>query len=259
MDLGTIGGIVVCFILIFASFIIGGSSPLLYWDLPSVLITVLGSFATIVISNPMRRVTNLVKVYGVAARIPKLETEKTIRILVEFSERARREGLLALEDNVQELDDEFMRKGVQLVVDGTDPEIIKTILENEMGQIESRHFDNCKLIDDWSKLAPAFGMIGTLIGLVAMLANLEDKSAIGPNMAVALITTFYGALMSYILLSPVKAKLDDRTKNEMLLKSIMLEGVLSIQAGDNPRVLLEKLVAFLPPKMREALRAEQKD
>jgi len=259
MDIGTIGGIALSFLLIFASFIIGGASPLLYWDLPSVLVTVLGSLCTIFIAHPISRVMNIGKVYAAACKIPKLETEKIIRILVEFSERARREGLLALEDNVQELDDEFMRKGIQLVVDGTDPEIIKTILENEMSQIESRHGEGCKLLDDWSKLAPAFGMIGTLIGLVGMLANLEDKSAIGPNMAVALITTFYGALMANILFIPVKGKLEDRTNNEMLLKAIMMEGVLSIQAGDNPRILFEKLVAFLPPKTREALRAEQKD
>ncbi|MFQ3621645.1 MAG: MotA/TolQ/ExbB proton channel family protein, partial [Spirochaetales bacterium] len=176
--------------------------------------------------------------------------------VVEFSERARREGLLALEDNLQELDDEFMRKGIQLVVDGTDPEIIKSILYNELNQIQERHATAIKVFEDWGKLAPAFGMIGTLIGLVAMLAKLEDKSSIGSGMAVALITTLYGAILANLILIPIGTKLVDRDKTETLTKEIIIEGILSIQSGDNPRILLEKLIAFLPPAQRESLKQE---
>ncbi len=256
MDIGTIGGIIGGFLAIVLSIFIGGASPILYWDVPSMFITIIGSTCALIVGTPIARVLSLGKYFSIAMKVPKLETEKIVRILVEFSERARREGLLALEDNVQELDDEFMRKGIQLVVDGTDPEIIKSILFGELNQIQERHATAAKVYDDWGKLAPAFGMIGTLIGLVAMLANLEDKAAIGPNMAVALITTFYGAIMANLIFIPIKGKLDDRNKDESLLKEIMIEGILSIQAGDNPRILLEKLIAFLPPKQRESLRQE---
>lgn len=256
MDIGTIGGILAGFVLILAGIFTGGASLFIYWDLPSVLITVAGSFAALMVTHPMQRVLSSFKVFGFAIRVPKVEVERLIRILVEFSERARREGLLALEDNLQELDDEFMRKGIQLVVDGTDPEIIKTILYNELNQIQERHADNALVFEDWGKLAPAFGMIGTLIGLVAMLANLEDKSSIGSGMAVALITTLYGAVLANLIIIPVGAKLADRSKVESLTKEIIIEGILSIQSGDNPRILLEKLIAFLPPVERESLRQE---
>jgi len=256
MDIGTIGGILAGFALILAGIFTGGASLVIYWDLPSVFITLGGSFAALLVTHPVRRVLSSFQYFNIATRIPKVEVEKLIRILVEFSERARREGLLALEDNLQELDDEFMRKGVQLVVDGTDPEIIKNILYNELNQLQERHSDNIKVFEDWGKLAPAFGMIGTLIGLVAMLANLEDKSSIGSGMAVALITTLYGAILANLIVIPVGAKLGDRSKVESLTKEIIIEGILSIQSGDNPRILLEKLIAFLPPAQRESLRQE---
>jgi chemotaxis protein MotA len=256
MDIGTIGGIIGGFVLILLGILVGGVSPFLYWDAPSLLITIGGSFCALMVTHPVPRVLSAIKFFTIATRVPKVETERIIRILVEFSERARREGLLALEDNLQELDDEFMRKGIQLVVDGTDPEIIKNILYNELNQIQERHGDGIKLFEDWGKLAPAFGMIGTLIGLVAMLANLEDKSSIGTGMAVALITTLYGAVLANLIIIPVGSKLGDRNKVESLTKEIIIEGILSIQSGDNPRILLEKLIAFLPPVQRESLRQE---
>jgi chemotaxis protein MotA len=256
MDIGTIGGIIAGFVLIFLGILVGGASPAIYGDAPSVLITIGGSFCALLVTHPIPRVLSALKFFTIATRVPKLETERIIRILVEFSERARREGLLALEDNLQELDDEFMRKGVQLVVDGTDPEIIKNILYNELNQLQERHADGIKLFEDWGKLAPAFGMIGTLIGLVAMLANLEDKSSIGSGMAVALITTLYGAILANLIIIPVGNKLGDRNRVESLTKEIIIEGILSIQSGDNPRILLEKLIAFLPPVQRESLRQE---
>ncbi len=256
MDIGTIGGIIGGVILIIIGIVLGGASPLIYWDAASVMITIGGSFSALLVANPLSRVLSSMKYFSIALKVPKMELERIIRILVEFSERARREGLLALEDNLQELDDEFMRKGVQLVVDGTDPEIIKNILYNELNQIQERHGVAIKVFEDWGKLAPAFGMIGTLIGLVAMLAKLEDKSAIGSGMAVALITTLYGAVLAYLILVPIASKLSDRDKIETLTKEIIIEGILSIQSGDNPRILLEKLIAFLPPIQRESLKQE---
>jgi chemotaxis protein MotA len=149
-----------------------------------------------------------------------------------------------------------LRKGVQLVVDGTDPEIIKNILYNELNQIQARHQHGILLIDDFSKQAPAFGMIGTILGLIIMLARIEDRSTIGQGMSVALMTTFYGALIGYLMFGPLKKKLEDRDGAETLVKEIMIEGILSIQGGDNPRILEEKLLCMLPPGRREAVRQQ---
>ncbi|MDR2587972.1 MAG: motility protein A [Spirochaetales bacterium] len=254
MDIGTLGGIVIGSIVLITGVLLGGAPILIYWDLPSVFITLIGSMASLFIAHPLKRVLGMFKLFTITTKIPKDDTERNITVLVEFSERARREGLLALEDNVQELEDEFMRKGIQLVVDGTDPEVIKTILFNELNQVQARHEDGIKIYEDWGKFCPAFGMIGTLIGLIAMLANLQDKSAIGSGMAVALITTLYGAIAANFIIIPLATKLGVRHKSETALKEIIIEGILSIQAGDNPRILQEKLLAFLPPVQREALR-----
>jgi chemotaxis protein MotA len=193
---------------------------------------------------------------GIVFNTPKYEEERLITQLVTYSEKARREGLLALEDDLEDLEDEFLRKGIQLVVDGTDPEIIRNILYTELNKIEERHDGALTMFDDWSKTAPAFGMIGTLLGLIGMLTRLEDKSSIGTNMAIALITTLYGAVLAYMLLIPFKRKLEERNKAESLVKEIIIEGVLSIQSGDNPRILEEKLISFLPPERRAAVREE---
>ncbi|MDR1315606.1 MAG: motility protein A [Spirochaetales bacterium] len=259
MDLSTIIGLAGCWAVFTASILIGGASPLIYIDIPSVVMVLGSSFFALFIANPVGRILGIFKYFMQTIRLPSYEIEKTIRIMVEFSERARREGLLALEDNLQELDDEFMRRGIQLVVDGTDPEIIKSIMYNETSQIESRHSANVKVFDTWGALFPAFGMLGTLIGLIAMLANLQDQSTLGSGMALALITTLYGSMGANMFCIPLSAKLNDRTKTEVLFKEVVIEGVLSIQSGDNPRILQEKLIAFLPPSQREGLRAEAKE
>jgi chemotaxis protein MotA len=176
--------------------------------------------------------------------------------IVSFSEKARREGLLALEDDLDDLDDPFMRKGLQLVVDGTDPELVKSIMENEVEQMVNRHDENKRVFDDWATFAPAFGMIGTLMGLVMMLVNLSDRASIGPYLAVAIITTFYGAIICYLFCQPLGTRLDQMTNDEVLMKAIILMGVLSIQSGDNPRIVKDKLVTFLPPNQREEISEE---
>jgi len=153
-----------------------------------------------------------------------------------FSDKARREGLLALEEELEDLDDEFMKKGLRLVVDGTDAEIIRVLMDTELNQMQDRHSAKISIIDSWSKIAPGMGMLGTVTGLIAMMKNLEDKSQIGPNMAVALITTFYGAIMANIIFIPMVGKLKDMDAAEVKVKEMIIEGVLSIQAGDNPRI-----------------------
>lgn len=256
MDLGTIIGVAAGFVLIAMSILTSGGAAGSYLHLPSAMMVMGGSFAAMLVANPLSRMLGIMKYVRHAMRVPDWQEEKIINELVGFSERARREGLLALEDNMDQVEDEFMRKGLQLVVDGTDPDIIKTILYNDLNQIQERHESGIKVFDDWGKIAPAFGMIGTLAGLIAMLANLEDQSRIGPGMALALITTMYGAVFANLVLIPMKSKLEDRDRDETRTKEIIIEGILSIQSGDNPRILLEKLVSFLPPRQREVIRQE---
>jgi chemotaxis protein MotA len=253
MDISTIGGIFLGFAMVAMGIIIGGVGVGIYVDIPSILIVLGGSFAGLMISNPLPRVLGVMKYLKHALQIPNYELEKTITTLVNFSERARREGLLALEDDIEEVEDEFLKNGIQLVVDGTDPELIKSILYNDVGQLEERHSIGIKIFDDWGALAPAFGMIGTLIGLIAMLANLDDPDAIGSGMATALITTLYGSFVANLLFIPIKNKLEDRDKSERLSRDIMIEGILSIQAGDNPNILKYKLISFLEPAKRKEM------
>ena len=163
---------------------------------------------------------------------------------------ARREGILALEDSASELDDAFMKKGIQLAVDGTAPDILKEIMEIEIAYIEERHSLGQDILGFLADACPAFGMIGTLIGLIQMLKTLEDPSQIGAGMAVALITTFYGAFVANLFAIPMAAKLKTRTKEEVLCKTLVIEGVMSIQSGDNPRIVEEKLKSYLSPKLR---------
>ncbi|MDY2615621.1 MAG: MotA/TolQ/ExbB proton channel family protein, partial [Treponema succinifaciens] len=168
----------------------------------------------------------------------------------------RREGILALEDGLDDLEDPFMKMGLRFVVDGTDANIIRAIMENEMNQIEARHMEWIGLINAWAGFAPGYGMMGTVIGLIGMLRNLEDKSALGPNMAVALITTLYGSMLANWLFGPLAQKLIMQNGNEMNVKEMVLEGILSIQAGDNPRILGQKLLTYLDPKSRKAIESD---
>ena len=176
--------------------------------------------------------------------------------MVTFSEKARREGILALEEEIQDLDDEFMRSGLRLVVDGTDGEIIRALMENEINQMETRHNQWITLINAWATLAPGFGMLGTVIGLIGMLNNMEDKSSLGPNMAVALVTTLYGSIMQNWMFVPMAGKLGYHNAAEVNAKEMVIEGVLSIQAGDNPRILAQKLLTYLSPKDRKAIESD---
>lgn len=256
MDLGTLIGIILGFALTIMSIMTSGGNLANYLDPGSALMVIGGSFSALMVANPLDRVLGIMKYVNHAFQVPTYEVERIISSLVNFSEKARREGLLALEDDLEEVEDEFLRSGIQLVVDGSDPDIIKNILYNDLNQIQSRHEDGIKVIDDWGKFAPAFGMVGTLAGLVAMMANLSDKDSIGSGMALALITTMYGSLFANLLFIPLKTKLEDRDKRETLVKEIMIEGILSIQSGDNPRILEQKLISFLPPDQREAVKAE---
>jgi len=185
-------------------------------------------------------------------KVPNNDTVGTIRQIIELSNVARKEGLLALEESANNLDEPFMKKGILLIVDGTDPELVRGILEAELVNTDSRHQKNVGFWKQVGAMGPAWGMIGTLIGLVLMLMNM-DPDKIGPNMAVALITTYYGSVLANWISAPIATKLGSLNDEEIQLKEIMIEGLLSIQAGENPRVIEEKLKSFIAPSMRDDL------
>ena len=255
MDLGSVVGLALGGGMIGVTILLSGQLSL-FISISSVLTVVFGSFGALLVANPLNRVLGIMKYVNIVFRVPNFEEELIISQLVTFSEKARREGLLALEDDLEEVGDQFLRNGIQLVVDGTDPEVIRNILYQQVNQTQARHAIGIKVFEDWGKFAPAFGMIGTLMGLIQMLGNLEDKSAIGIGMALALITTLYGAIMANLVFVPMAAKLEDRDRDEVLVKEIMIEGILSIQQGDNPRILEQKLTAFVAPERRHAVSQE---
>jgi chemotaxis protein MotA len=239
------------FVVIFGMYL--GGSLMAFVDIPSIFIVLGGTLGAVMVANPMSRTKNLFHILKQAFVSETIDMIGLIQTLVSFAEKARREGLLALEEDASQLDDEFMRKSIQLVVDGTDPELVKSILDTEIGLLEERHSANKGFFDSIAELGPAFGMLGTLIGLIQMLGNLSDPSSLGPGMAVALITTFYGSIMANMISIPISKKLVQNSNAEVLCRELMVEGILSIQAGENPRIVEEKLKVFLPPNMRKAL------
>lgn len=260
MDIGTIGGIVAGLALVAWGIMAGGVGFGAYVDAPSVIIVVGGTFAATFVAYPMKRVLGIGGITSKVMKMPQDDIGSIIKKILELANTARREGLLALEEAVSQVQDDFLKKGVTLIVDGTDPELVKGILETELSYVSSRHSLGRGLFDTLATLAPAFGMIGTLVGLVAMLQNLSDPSKIGPSMAVALLTTFYGSLLANLFFIPISKKLEVNSAEEELVKEMMIEGLLSIQAGENPRIIEEKLKTFLPPKVRaQILPAEGKN
>ncbi len=253
MDIATLGGLVGGFALILWGMISGGLGLTPFIDAPSIIIVVGGTFASFFIAYPLSKALGIGGIIGRAFKNPTDDTAGIIAKVLELANTARREGLLALEEAVGNIQDDFLKKGVGLIVDGTDPELVKSILETEMGFVSERHTESKGMLDTLGAFAPAFGMIGTLVGLVLMLQQLDDPSSIGPSMAVALLTTFYGSVLANLIFLPLAKKLEIRNGEEMLVKEIMIEGLLSIQAGENPRIIEEKLKAFLSPKLRSAI------
>jgi len=249
MDLGTVIGLVLILGLLFGSMAMGvGIGP--YIDIPSVLIVIGGSIGALLIAFKMEQMKNFVKIFMIAIKPPQEDVPELIKKLVEYSTQARRDGILSLEAAANNETNEFLKKGLSMAVDGNEPDTIREMLEIDMEQTSERHKGNAAIFSQWAGLAGAMGMIGTLIGLVAMLLNMSDPSAIGPSMAVALLTTMYGAMIGNIFGAPIANILGIRDADELLVKTIILEGIMSIQAGDNPRTLESKLLAFLPPNER---------
>lgn len=221
-----------------------------YWDTPSAILVIGGTLFTVLNSQAVDKFLALFKIIR-RGFFPKTQSiPKTIEQIVRLGELARREGVLSLENALGEVNDEFLANGIRLVIDGTAAPEIEQILNAELESMDQRHTQGKGIIDVAAKYAPAYGMIGTLMGLVAMLNNMDDPKKIGPGMAVAILTTFYGAMIANVLCLPMADKLSYRHEEEMLLKTIMLKGILSLQAGDNPRVTQAKLSVYLPVDVR---------
>ena len=249
MDIATIIGIIAGFGLIFMAIVLGGS-PIIFVNVPSMIIVVGGTMAGMLISFPLSDIIGVIGPVRNAFFHTEVDPAQLIQKITEFATIARREGILALESHAGETDNEFLSKSIQLAIDGTAPELIKDILTTEVAFMEDRHALGQSILATGGSLSPAFGMIGTLIGLVQMLATMDDPSTIGAGMAVALLTTLYGAILANIAFIPVAGKLKVRTASELLIKEIVIEGILSIQSGDNPRVVEQKLKAFIAPSLR---------
>ena len=258
MDIGTIVGLVAGFGLI-ALAIVTQDEPLnTFKDTGSLLIVLGGSAASLLISFPLYRVLKVTKVLKKVLFAQRADPEKLIKDLVSYAEVARRDGILSLENMTDQIEDAFIVRGIQMAVDGTDPEMIEQIMISELDALTERHKVGKKIFDTLAKYAPAFGMIGTLIGLIIMLQHMEDPSKIGGGMAVALLTTLYGAVAANLVFGPIADKLGTRSQEEMLMKEIIIRGVMAIQSGDNPRIVEQKLRTFLPATLKNAEEKETK-
>jgi len=251
MDLGTVIGIVLIMALLLGSMAMGVGVGA-YIDIPSVLIVIGGSIGALMISFRPDQMKAFVKVFMIAIKPPQEDVIELIKKLVSYSTKARKDGLLALESEANNEENEFLQKGLSMAIDGSEPETIRDLLEIDMEQTSERHKGYSAMFSQWAGLAGAMGMVGTLIGLVAMLLNMADPSAIGPSMAVALLTTMYGAIIGNVFGAPISNILNIRNDDESLVKQIILTGIMSIQSGDAPRDLEAKLLSYLPPADRES-------
>ncbi|MCP4679349.1 MAG: motility protein A [Deltaproteobacteria bacterium] len=250
MDIATLVGLVTAFGLVgFA--IASGVGMAAFIDGQSLMIVVGGTVGAAFINYPLAQMISAGKVVKNAFLYKLVDPKEVIAQMTDFSNRARREGILALEEAVETTENAFLKKGIQLAVDGEDPQAIENILDTEIAWIKDRHRIGAEIFATLGTFAPALGLIGTLIGLVGMLQNMDDPSSIGPSMAVALLTTFYGALFANLIFNPIAGKLRTRSNEECLVWELTREGVLAISAGDNPRMVEQKLNAFLAPKLRQ--------
>lgn len=254
MELGSIIGIIlgIAFILL-AILITGEFNPAMLFefaDAPSVMIVIGGTMMSAFISVKLKTFLTAMKAVGIIFKPPSTDPAAAIDSIVQLANTARKEGVLALEESVNNMDDQFLKKGVTLIVDGTDPELVKDIMETERSWTEDRHNGIAGVWEMIATYAPSWGMLGTMVGLILMLLRLDEPGEMGPLLSVALVTTFYGCILANFLANPIASKLKQISGEEILLKTVLIEGMLSIQAGENPRIIEEKLKSFLAPALR---------
>ncbi|MDA7904744.1 motility protein A [Rhodopirellula sp.] len=251
MDIASIVGLLLAAGLIIASIMLGEAPFTAFLDLPSMLVVFGGAVAAAMICFPLQ---SMLKAPMVALKVLINKNEDRIGLIkqiVELAETARRDGLLALESKVLEIDNPLVKTGIQMAVDGSTPDVVEEVLRTEVEAIASRHREGKNIMDQLGRFAPAYGMIGTLLGLIMMLQDMSDPSGIGKGMAVALITTLYGAIIANVFFSPFAEKLGLMSRNEMVSFEIAIRGVMAIQSGESPRAIDQKLRTFLPPKQRD--------
>ncbi|NCD32789.1 MAG: motility protein A [Spartobacteria bacterium] len=255
MDIGTLIGIILGWVLIVMAIVVGGGAG--FFNVPSLMITVGGALSALLIHYPLPKVLSVIGVLRKAFSSKEQDYIELFKKMSDLAVRARRDGLLALEDDIDNMEDQFMRKGFQMAVDGNTIEVIRSVMEGDIVSMIQRHQVGQGVFKSLGNYAPSFGMIGTLIGLVQMLQKMSDPNSIGAGMAVALITTLYGAMVANLVALPLAGKLEQRSNEEVSLKSMVVEGVISIQEGNSPRIVEEKLRSFLPPKIRNATLEQQ--
>lgn len=251
MDITTLVGVIVAFGLVLISCATDGSSLLWFVNYPSLMIVGGGVVGATLLAYPLKDVLGVVNVVKNVLFAKEQLPGPIISLLVGFAQKARREGILSFESTVKDLEDPFLKKSLQLAIDGMESSAIEEILSTELKFVSDRHKMGSDIFLSMGAFAPAVGMLGTIIGLIQMLMNMSDPSAIGAPMAVALLTTFYGTMAANLLFIPIANKLRRRSNQELLIKRMVIEGVLSIQRGDNHRIVEQKLKAFLPPLLRE--------
>ncbi len=251
LDLATVIGIVGAFALVVAAMSTGGG---LTWflDGPSAMIVLGGTFGAVLVNYRMSDMLSVLKVAKNAFFKREYKTDEIIRLLVEMSKMARKEGILSLQNMGVRVKDPFLGKAVDMMVDGYEPALMANILETELDFIAERHRLGAEIFASMGNFAPAMGMMGTLIGLIQMLMKMEEPSSIGPSMSVALVTTFYGVILANLVFHPISGKLRTRSAEELLVKRLIIKAVMSIQEGDNPRILEQKLHSFIAPTERRS-------
>lgn len=257
MDLATLIGLLLGVGCVVGSFMMEGGSLGQLINVPAGIIVFGGTFGAAMASSPMSKVVRMHVLFRHALFAKQLDARQVIRKMVQFAEKARREGLLVLEEDAKEVDDAFLQGGLQLAIDGTDAELVRDILRTDLDLVQERHKAGAEFFKTLGGFAPTLGIIGTVMGLIHMLGQMDEPGKMGPAIAAAFIATLYGVCSANLLYMPIANKLKVRSSDEVLIREIMIEGILSIQAGDNPRIVEEKLKSFLPPKEREEVSEDE--
>jgi chemotaxis protein MotA len=248
MDITTLLGILVAAVLVVSAILMGGPG-IWFLDYPSLMIVIGGTMGATLIAYPISEVMSVVGIARNAFMHRHQSPMKLIPIMVQIAKKARAEGILSFESQLKNMNDPFLVKGIQMAIDGMESSAIEDVLSTEIAYVGERHKIGAEIFSTMGAYAPSMGMLGTLIGLVQMLRQMNDPALIGAPMALALLTTFYGSVLANLLFNPIAGKLKTRSKQEMLVKQMILEGILAIQAGDNHRIVEQKLKAFISPRV----------
>jgi len=250
-------GLVGAWVFIIIGMILKGGTIAGIISIPALFMVGGGTLCVLIASFGMKETMSMIKLTMASLKERADNRPEIIRTLVGFSEKARREGLLVLEEDAKQVEDPFLGKGVRLVVDGTDPELVKDILETELDAMEDRHHRNQDMFKQGGAFAPTIGILATVLSLVSVLQHLDKPDTLGPAISAAFLATFYGVAAANVIFLPISNALKKMSTQEASERLLMIEGVLSIQSGDNPRILAEKLWSFLPPDARETEGDEQ--